>query len=157
MRPDSLLLFLGPPKAGSTFFYDALRHHAEVSTAPAKELFYFDRFHQRGEDWYFGQFTPAKVYLDCSHDYLFSAAAADRVRALRGVRKVGVVVLRDPLDRAVSAVSYLRWQGRTNLGFHDAVGQIEEILGHGDYGRWIPKWRDALGEGLQLGRWRFGF
>ena len=147
---EQLLLFLGPDKAGSTFFWESLAAHPAIGTAASKELFYFDRYHELGDTWYEKQFGPGRTKFDCSHDYLFDRQAVERVRRFPAGRIVGVVSLRDPLERAVSAYKYMRWQGRLNSSFGVALEQTEELLSHGDYARWLPDWRTALGSDLLL-------
>ena len=150
-KAPHLLLFLGPPKAGSTYFWDTLKSHPQVGVAKAKEMFFFDRFYHQGEAWYANQFPEGSTaWLDCSHDYLYSEEALSRVASLQDQNVVAVVVLRDPLERAVSAYHYLRWQGRTELDFPNAALEIDEIFSHADYGRWVPPWQSALGDNLAL-------
>ena len=155
MSLSNLLVFVGPDKAGSTYFWDTLKIHPSISVAPSKELFFFDRYYARGTTWYFKQFHSGSTGLDCSHDYFFCASACERLKSIAESHfKAGhvliVVSLRDPLDRAVSAYKYMLWQGRTKLPFENAVFEIDELLDHGDYGRWLPMWRSAFGDSLVL-------
>jgi hypothetical protein len=105
----------------------------------AKELFFFDRFFDRGQKWYESQFAihrSHRIALEVCHDYLFSESAIRRIAALYP-ESVLVVCLRNPLDRAVSAHRYMLRQGRTRAPFSEAVRTIPELLDHGLYGRWI--------------------
>ena len=77
------LVFLGPDKAGSTWLYQLLDWHPQAFVPPAKEMFFFDRYFDRGVDWYARQYADVGrhelVVADISHDYLFSSAAPVRI------------------------------------------------------------------------------
>jgi hypothetical protein len=137
-------VYLGPDKAGSTWLYDTLRAHPAVCAPRAKELFFFDRYHHLGVGWYESQFQvtdQTKLKLDVSHDYLFHPLAPKRLHAYDPDTLL-IVGLREPLSRAVSSYLYMRSQGRTKLSFERAVFEIEELLDHGRYAKWISRWLD---------------
>jgi hypothetical protein len=110
-----LYVFAGVPKAGSTWFYEQFRRHPAVSVARIKDPFYFDRYHHRGDDWYWSLFgvrgavAPPGVYADLSHDYIYAPDFAARclsAASSRGARPFVHLVLRNPVDRFLSAVQY---------------------------------------------------
>jgi hypothetical protein len=110
-----LYVFAGAPKCGSTWMYEQLRRHPDVTVARIKDPFYFDRHHTRGDDWYWALFglrgaaAASGVYADLSHDYLYDPEFPTRCAATaagRGVEPYIHVVLRNPLDRLLSAVRY---------------------------------------------------
>ena len=55
VRPN--FLFIGPDKAGSSWLFRVLGSHPEVYLSPAKDIYYFDRYYDRGIDWYLSRFA----------------------------------------------------------------------------------------------------
>ena len=76
-------LFIGGPKCGSTWIYKALKAHPEIYVPEAKELFFFDKYYNKGFDWYLSYFknidSGEKAFGEVSHDYLYSAEAANKI------------------------------------------------------------------------------
>jgi len=115
-------LFIGPDKSGSTWLYEVLRQHAQCFVPPVKDIYFFDRYYERGLDWYFRFFEAAPPGTlaagELSHDYLFSSAAAERIaQDLPGVKLI--TSLRDPAERTFSHYLYMIRSGRTRLDFAD--------------------------------------
>ncbi len=133
--PD--LVYIGPDKAGSTWLHQVLRWHPQVYAPAVKELFFFDRYHDRGEAWYAGHYADAPadaaVLADVSHDYLFDPAVPDRMRTLLGPDVRLMVTLREPVERAWSAYHFMVRQGRVREPFAEAVRTVPELLDHGRY------------------------
>ena len=143
--PD--FLFIGPDKAGSTWLDRAFRAHPDVFLPRAKELFFFDRFFDKGIDWYSNHFSTARVDQiagEISHDYLFSDLACDRIASV--VPNVRLIVcLREPVQRAYSAYLYMVKQGRTNASFDVAMHEIEELTDHGRYSSHLSRYLARFG------------
>lgn len=135
-RHQPNFLFIGPDKSGSTWVYEALRSHPAAYLPEVKEVFFFDRFYPRGWDWYERFFAAApadaRIIGEISHDYLFSEDACVRIRQHLPETKL-MVCLREPVERAFSAYLYMIRQGRTQLGFREAVEKIDELIDHGRY------------------------
>ena len=56
-------LHLGPGKAGSTWVHETLLTHPEVYLTPAKDLYFFSRYYDRGRQWYVNQFADAPAHF----------------------------------------------------------------------------------------------
>jgi hypothetical protein len=111
--PLPTFLIIGAQKGGTRWLRANLGHHPEIFTV-ADELWFFnnvaDRFDGRGERWYRRQFadwsgqpvvgeaTPG--YMMWKHD---PPVVADRIQSLIPEVRL-VAVLRNPIDRAQSAV-----------------------------------------------------
>lgn len=52
-------LYIGPDKAGSSWLHEVLIQHPEVFLSEAKDLYFFDRYYDRGMAWYASQFRRA--------------------------------------------------------------------------------------------------
>ncbi|NHC24450.1 sulfotransferase domain-containing protein [Nocardioides sp. IC4_145] len=128
-------LYVGPDKAGSSWLHEVLVKHPEVYLTPAKDLYYFDRYHDRGIEWYASQFRDARgesVVGEVCQDYLFHPEAAARIHDTLGPVKV-MVCLRDPVDRAWSSYLYMRKHGIGPDTFAEALASRPELLEHGRY------------------------
>lgn len=129
-------LFIGPDKAGSTWLYEALRNHRKVYLSPVKELFFFDRFYDKGWSWYAKYFSGAKeehqIVGEICHDYLFSPLACQRIaHDLPDVKLM--VCLREPAQRAFSEYLYLLKVGLLNCDFETALTKCDELIDNGRY------------------------
>ncbi|PWQ95564.1 hypothetical protein, partial [Leucothrix pacifica] len=70
--PD--VIFIGPLKTATSYIYDYFLHHPGVATSePVKELFYYDDYYDKGQDWYLSHFSPKvehQLTIDVSsYDY----------------------------------------------------------------------------------------
>lgn len=115
---------------------------------PAKDLYFFDRYYDRGLDWYlefFGDAPPAaRAIGELSHDYLFSTEAAQRIeRDLPGVRLL--TCLRDPVDRSFSHYLYLVRSGLTQLPFEQALEEFPEIINNSRYATHLEPYLQRFG------------
>lgn len=135
--------FLGPDKSGSSWLHALARGHPRVAAPVAKELFFFDRYFERGLSWYLGQFAVTRetaTLVEVCHDYLFSPSAARRIHHVLPHARL-VICLRHPLDRAISAYHYMRRQGRIRIDFSEALRCEYELLDHGRYAHHLtPYW-----------------
>lgn len=128
-------LYVGPDKAGSSWLHEILLKHPDVYLTPAKDLYFFDRYYDRGPTWYASQFRDARSEMivgEVCQDYLFHPEAAARIRATLGEVKV-MVSLRDPVERAWSSYLYMRKHGIGPDTFGEALRSRPELLEHGRY------------------------
>ena len=128
-------LYVGPDKAGSSWLHEMLIKHPDVYLTPAKDLYYFDRYYDRGPAWYAAQFREARgetIVGEVCQDYLFHPEAAARIHATLGPVKV-MVCLRDPVERAWSSYLYMRKHGIGPDTFSEALRSRPELLEHGRY------------------------
>lgn len=101
-------LYIGVSKAGSSWIYEILREHPEVFVPPAKDLQFFDRYYEKGIDWYLSFFQPGenkKAIGEVAHDYFLNERTARRIKKhLPDVRMF--CCLRDPIDQIYSTFIY---------------------------------------------------
>jgi Sulfotransferase domain len=131
-RPLPDFLILGAQKAGTTALYAYLRSHPAITGPSWKEVSYFDRHYARGEGWYRGNFpnrlrAREKLVGEASPSYLFHPLAPERVRALVPDARL-VVLVRNPIDRALSHYHHEVALGREQLSFEQALDAEEERL-----------------------------
>ena len=119
--PD--FLGLGTQKGGTTSLQKLLERHPGAFLPAAKELHYFSLHGDRGVGWYFEQFTQARPDQRCGEItpyYLFHPEAPARIQALiPGARLI--VLLRDPVERALSQYFHARRHGFEPLELAEAL------------------------------------
>jgi hypothetical protein len=141
-------LFVGPDKAGSSWLHAILAQHPEAYITPAKDLYFFDQYFERGIDWYSSRFRNAtgadKVVGEICHGYLLSSVAAKRISdTLPEVRIMAC--LRDPVDRIRSW--YLHWQkhGLLSVDIESAIRMRPRTVEAGAYWTQLERYRAAIG------------
>ena len=132
VRPLPDFLILGAQKAGTTALYAYLRRHPAITGPSWKEVSFFDRHWARGEAWYRGNFpnlarTRGRLVGEASPSYVFHPLAPGRVRKLVPEARL-VVLVRNPVDRALSHYNHEVALGREPLSFEDALEAEEERL-----------------------------
>lgn len=129
-------LYIGPDKAGSSWLHERLLRHPEVYLTPAKDLYFFDRYYDRGTAWYAEQFRDATeaqtIVGEVCQDYLFDPAVPARIAETLDSPRM-MVCLRDPVERAWSSWLYARKHGIMPEDFGEALRSEPTLLGHGRY------------------------
>jgi hypothetical protein len=140
-------LFIGPDKAGSSWLHDVLIEHPDIYLTPAKDLYFFDRYFDKGVDWYARHFTKAgeqKIVGEVCQDYLFHPEAATRIRNTLGANVRVMVSLRDPVERAWSSYLYMRKHGIGPDTFGEALQSRPELLEHGRYATALDRYLELF-------------
>jgi hypothetical protein len=141
-------LYIGPDKAGSSWLHDVLIEHPQVFMTPAKDLYFFDRYYDKGVDWYAAHFEKAgdqKIIGEVCQDYLFHPEAAARVEETLDAPRF-MVTLRDPVDRAFSSYLYMLKMGQQPGAFGEALERRPELIEHGRYGTGLARFADRFGD-----------
>jgi hypothetical protein len=140
-------LYVGVDKAGSSWLHEALLQHPEIYLSPAKDLYFFDRYYDRGLAWYADQFRGAqpshRILGEICPDYLAAADAPARIAGdLPGVRVM--VTLREPVSRAVSSYLYMRKHGLGPATFREALDSYPDLIEHGRYATQLRRYSEHL-------------
>jgi hypothetical protein len=161
--PDFLVI--GAQKGGTTWLRHHLRAHPAVFM-PESEVHYFDKAHHfsKGRDWYESHFRPAaagQTIGEKTPDYLWTtrdgaeghrAGAHERIHELYPETKL-IVTLRNPVNRAVSALNHLIRTGRISplrqideLLFGDAqsIPRAHGVIEKGDYFRQLQSYFECF-------------
>lgn len=161
--PDFIII--GGQKCGTTWLRYHLRQHPQV-VVPTKEAQFFNRRHRfaRGQSWYesfFQRTAPGQVIGDKSPDYLWTtsdgardhfAGSHERLHEMYPEMKL-VVTLRNPVNRAVSALNHFIRRGHISplygidaLLFGDKQSLIEGlgIIEKGFYYRELRPYLDLF-------------
>ncbi|WP_029040786.1 sulfotransferase family protein [Cucumibacter marinus] len=147
------MLIIGPMKAGTTWMHDYLAARGDVCLPlGVKETFYFDRYHDKGLDWYedhFRQFDPDRhrIRVEVAPSLFHSAEAPGRIKRELGQIPL-IVARRDPIARSWSHYMHLRRYGYTQKPLAEAIGDFPAIIAASQYDQQIARWRDVLPDAL---------
>lgn len=132
--PDFLIV--GAQKSGTSFLYQNLASHSEVARANFKEIHFFDNNFEKGINWYRSHFpTTIEMMLrgeritgEASPYYLYHPHAARRIASVLANVKL-IILLRDPVDRAISHYSHeVNYTGAEDLPMEEAFDREPERL-----------------------------
>jgi len=145
---ERLLIGLGGQRCGSTWIHEALSRQNGISKARGeKEVHFFDRYYERGIDWYtsiFDQDDPGALHFESSPSYLYIPRTSERIFAhAPGARFL--VLLRNPIGRSQSHYRRYLLNHGTTLTFTEAVEARPNILRYSCYADHLARYRDAFG------------
>jgi hypothetical protein len=133
--PDFLII--GAQKAGTSSLFKLLIQHPLITRSYRKELQYFTNHFALGLPWYRSQF-PLKVELgqkritgEATPYYLFHPLAPERAWQTVPEAKL-IVLLRDPVTRAISHYFHAVRHGYESLSIEDALVAESERLVNSD-------------------------
>jgi len=90
---------IGTQKAGSTFLYNLLASHPDLSLSRQTEVHYYSKYFDRGEEWYLSLFENDGIKIDTSPKYFMSGElVAPRIKATVGEEAKFLLILRNPID-----------------------------------------------------------
>ena len=140
-------LYVGPDKSGSSWLFKVLESHPQCFVPEAKDVYYFDKYFARGEQWYLDFFAPAPdsaiAVGEISHGYLFDPDAPQRIRDQFPDMKI-IATLRHPVERAVSHYFYLRSSGLIDCDFRDALNIRPGIIASSLYYDAVKRYMDVF-------------
>jgi Sulfotransferase domain len=127
-------LVIGAQKSATTSLVHYLGGHPDVF-ALTEEVHFFDRFHDRGVDWYRQHFAGAERALavgESTPNYMYFRDAPRRMAALVPDARL-IAMLRNPIDRAYSHYWHNRTRGIEPLDFDDALAaEVERLAASAD-------------------------
>ena len=121
--PDFIII--GVPKAGTTSLLHWLAHHPQIWAHPRKELHFFNGAWEQGTAWYSAQFPVFQsgsgiLRGEATPNYFHNPLVPARVSKAAPEARL-ILLLRDPLERAVSWIGHLR-------RYEGLQGSTEELL-----------------------------
>jgi hypothetical protein len=178
MDQQNYLFLIGAPKAGTSSVAATLAQHPDVCLSAVKEPKHFTDFADRQwrgrgsegflltlartrEDYEatFAHHPSAPWRVDASTDYLHCPAAMDRIADFArepGVGQVRVVVLlRDPVERAISQFQHTVRDGFESGTLRDALAQEEGRIADGHHPLYYHITRSRYHEAITGWRLRF--
>lgn len=161
--PDFLII--GVPKGGTTSLLHWLGSHPQIWCHPRKELHFFNGAWEHGPDSYHAQFpcfvsSSGILRGEATPNYFLDPRVPERVAIAAPSTRL-ILLLRDPLERAISWIEHLRryegLQGSTEDLLLAELARLEGESEPAQPGGWPASWPQALygscyDEPLQ--RWR---
>jgi hypothetical protein len=123
---------IGAQKAGTTSLFRYLARHPAVTPPRLKEIHFFDLHWERGLPWYRAHFPLTirggpPLTGEASPYYLFHPRVPERMARVLPQAKL-LVLLRNPVDRAISHYQWEVRYGNEPLSFREAIGREEHLL-----------------------------
>jgi hypothetical protein len=121
-------LIIGAQKSGTSSLYYYLAQHPQIVTVPHKEIQFFSLHYAQGWGWYrsqLGMTSPDRTHLfygEATPYYLFHPLVPQRVYQHIPQVKL-IVVLRNPIDRAIS-----HYHHEVKFGFEQATLEVAIAL-----------------------------
>lgn len=98
--PDYIII--GAQRCGTTSMMHYIAGHRQVGRVPLKEVHFFDWHYDKGLEWYKGLFgSDGRLHGEKSPSYLPHQQVPQRI-VDSGVKARFIVLLRNPIDRALS-------------------------------------------------------
>jgi hypothetical protein len=124
-------VIIGAQRGGTTSLHAYLSAHPQVRTPETKEFHFVTDRHERGLDWYLGQFPfalpPGMLTGEATPYALFHPLAPARLRQIAPRAKL-IALLRNPSNRAYSHYLLERSRGDEPLEFAAALEAESERL-----------------------------
>jgi Sulfotransferase domain len=166
-RTDAIIA--GVNKAGTTSLFVSLSTHPDVAPSSIKETRFFlpARYGQTlppAEEWdaYFADAGDRPVHLEATPSYFYGAAAVAEAMRAQLIDPRALIVLREPVSRALSFFNYQKIRLRfpadypvtdylaaadelTPADFQDPANEKYMAFRGGCYADFLPGWLDVLG------------
>jgi hypothetical protein len=95
---------VGAGKTGTTWLHSIIKKHPDIHLSHIKEMDYFSKYFDYGEDWYhklFKEESSDKIKGDISPNYMVYESCPKRIFQYNPHAKI-IFILRDPVERACS-------------------------------------------------------
>jgi hypothetical protein len=112
---ENLFLCVGSQKAGTTWLYVQLKNHPEIGFSSKKEVHYFDKISKKNyfssefnDSWYTSLATKTnkKYFADFTPSYaVLPSSGYENINKICVNKKI-IFIMRDPIERAKSAMRY---------------------------------------------------
>ena len=128
---SKIVFHVGMPRTGSTFLYQSLIKHPNISGPSLKEINYFSNHYQKTQLEYLNHFTPddnAKIYLDFSPRYFFGSECLDRILRFNSQARI-IMGVRKPSDFLVSQYKQFRHSSlKKSISFEEFLDKGIDVL-----------------------------
>ncbi|XP_072032731.1 heparan sulfate glucosamine 3-O-sulfotransferase 1-like [Amphiura filiformis] len=105
--PDAIII--GTKKSGTTALRNFLTFHPQISTSKTEAHFFESRYYL-GIDWYFSLMpyaTPDQIIMEKTPRYFVHPLSPRAIRTHLGQDKKFILILRDPVQRAISDFTHV--------------------------------------------------
>jgi Sulfotransferase domain len=143
-------LIIGAQRSGTTLLHKVLDAHPEVFVpSRRKEIHYFDRYYDRGTEWY-SEFFPSqeeaasyRAVGEVTPDYIFYEEAPGRILDVIPDCRL-IVSLRNPVDRAFSGYMHHRRSFNERRSFEDFLDGTRDAVERGFYYQQLTRYLESF-------------
>lgn len=143
-------LVIGAQRAGTSLLHKILDRHPEIYVpTQRKEIHFFDRYFERGPDWY-QRYFPAVVEAgsyaaigEVTPDYLTRSEVPARIHELLPDIRL-IAILRNPVDRAFSWYQYACRSRYEQRAFEQFLEEDPLVLEAGLYHRNLARYLERF-------------
>jgi len=139
-------LGIGVQRAGTTWLHTLLASHLDVyMPTRRKEIRFFEKYYERGLDWYATFFPPPEAagrYLaigEISTQYYDCEGCAQRIFSALPTSKL-IIMLRHPVSRAYSQYGFVIQRGNYRGSFQQFLTERPSALEKGFYSRYLDQY-----------------
>ena len=129
---------VGTQRAGTTWLYNCLKQHPDIYMSTPKELHFFYVHYENGIEWYKDKFsgvTNESVVGEITPDYMYHEEAIRNIKKHIPNAKL-IIVLRDPIERAISAYK-LHYKHSSGVSFETACESNKDLIDRGRYVKYL--------------------
>lgn len=152
MAPEKChLIVAGAQKSGTTWVHNTLEYQNEFYCPPSpQEIHFFDEYFSKGFEWYKSIYKHAekgKVTFDVTPDYIYNDSVPRRMKEFEILHNKGIkilIILRDPIDRAISAYKMKVREGAYNLTLSEALEVDANIVYKSKYKKPLKEFKSLF-------------
>lgn len=146
-------VFVGPQKAGTTWIYEYLLPSPSLCfPAGVKETFFFDKYHDKGLEWYTWHFKDCKDItkkIEIAPSYFDVEQVPERVYQVNKNARI-FITLRNPYERTWSLYLHQHRYGYVTGPFETAIKQDPRIMSSSMYSIHVKRWRDIFNDNVEI-------
>ena len=139
-------LGIGAMRGGTSWLHQLLASHPDIYVpARRKEVCFFDKYYERGFQWY-EKFFPDEVEAEryraigeISPGYIRSSLSLERIIRVPSITKL-ILTIRNPIDRAYSHYGLVVRLGKTSESFEAFLSSEPEAIQWGFYSQYLKNY-----------------
>ena len=140
--PEPTFIGIGPQKAGTTWLDAVLRRHGDICLPPdRKEVFFFDKYYNRGREWYESLFTGCdncNAIGEITPTYFAKPHVMQRIAEDYPDIQL-IIILRHPVDRLISHYGMFVENGSQAQDVMQGVEMHEALYRNSNYLAYLPE------------------
>jgi hypothetical protein len=141
-------LVIGPPRTGTTWLFRRLEEHPQVFVPAIKQVHFFDRNYGEGIGWYENAFAKApgtaEAVGELTPDYFALPEGPERIAEALGTDVLLCVIVRDPVERAISEWRVKQRLAASPMSFLEALDSDPMLVSNSSYTAHLRHYRKVF-------------